>query len=74
MQARAIIEAALSVQAKGAVLPEIMVPPIGTDAEFKLQEQIIRATAEKVFAEKGAVEYLVGTMIEIPRAALSRRR
>jgi pyruvate,orthophosphate dikinase len=72
MQARAIIEAALSVQAKGVkVLPEIMVPLIGTDAEFKLQEQIIRATAEKVFAEKGAkVEYLVGTMIEIPRAAL----
>ena len=72
MQARAIIEAALSVQAKGVkVLPEIMVPLIGTDAEFKLQEQIIRATAEKVFAEKGVkVEYLVGTMIEIPRAAL----
>ncbi len=72
MQARAIIEAALNVQAKGVkVLPEIMVPLIGTEAEFKLQEQIIRATAEKVFAEKGAkVEYLVGTMIEIPRAAL----
>ncbi len=72
MQARAIIEAALSVQAKGVkVLPEIMVPLIGTEAEFKLQEQIIRATAEQVFAETGAkVEYLVGTMIEIPRAAL----
>jgi len=72
MQARAIIEAALNVQAKGVkVMPEIMVPLIGTDVEFKLQEKIIRATAEKVFAEKGArVEYLVGTMIEIPRAAL----
>ncbi|HQP27426.1 MAG TPA: pyruvate, phosphate dikinase, partial [Candidatus Syntrophosphaera sp.] len=72
MQARAIIEAALNVQAKGVkVMPEIMVPLIGTDVEFRLQEQIIRATAEKVFAEKGArVEYLVGTMIEIPRAAL----
>ncbi|MDD4223868.1 MAG: pyruvate, phosphate dikinase [Candidatus Cloacimonetes bacterium] len=73
MQARAIIEAALNVAAKGVkVLPEIMVPLIGTEAEFKLQEQIIRATAEKVFVEKGAkVEYLVGTMIEIPRAALT---
>ena len=72
MQARAIIEAALNVQAKGVkVMPEIMVPLIGTDVEFKLQEKIIRDTAEKVFAEKGArVEYLVGTMIEIPRAAL----
>ena len=73
MQARAIIEAALNVQAKGVkVLPEIMVPLIGTLAEFKLQEEIIRSTAEKVFAEKGAkVDYLVGTMIEIPRAALT---
>ncbi len=72
MQARAIIEAALNVQAKGVnVLPEIMVPLIGTEAEFNMQEKIIRATAEKVFAERGAkVEYLVGTMIEIPRAAL----
>ncbi len=73
MQARAIIEAALNVKAKGIkVLPEIMVPLIGTSAEFNLQEDIIRATAEKVFAEKGdRVEYLVGTMIEIPRAALT---
>ncbi len=72
MQARAIIEAALNVAAKGVkVLPEIMIPLTGTEAEFNLQEQIIRATVEKVFAEKGArVEYLVGTMIEIPRAAL----
>ena len=72
MQARAIIEAAINVTAKGIkVLPEIMVPLIGTPAEFELQEEIIRATAEKVFAEKGTrVDYLVGTMIEIPRAAL----
>lgn len=48
-----------------------MVPLIGTSAEFKLQEQIIRTTAEKVFAERNdRIEYLVGTMIEIPRAAL----
>ncbi|HNX37693.1 MAG TPA: pyruvate, phosphate dikinase [Candidatus Cloacimonadota bacterium] len=73
MQARAIIEAALNVAARGIkVLPEIMIPLIGTAAEFKLQEKIIRTTAEQVFAERGAkVEYLVGTMIEIPRAALT---
>ncbi|HQH49848.1 MAG TPA: pyruvate, phosphate dikinase [Candidatus Cloacimonadota bacterium] len=73
MQARAIIEAALNVQAKGVkVFPEIMVPLIGTQAEFDMQDKIIRETAEKVFAEKGArVKYLVGTMIEIPRAALT---
>lgn len=71
-QARAIIEAALNVKAKGInVIPEIMVPLIGTEAEFKLQEEIIRDTAEKVFAEKGdRLDYLVGTMIEIPRACL----
>jgi pyruvate, orthophosphate dikinase len=73
MQARAIIEAAVNVKAKGVdVHPEIMVPLIGTVAEFEMQEQLIRATAEKVFAEKGTrVDYLVGTMIEIPRAALT---
>ncbi|MCB5266374.1 MAG: pyruvate, phosphate dikinase, partial [Candidatus Cloacimonetes bacterium] len=72
MQARAIIEAAINVQKKGLkVLPEIMVPLIGTLAEFELQDSIIRATAEAVFQETGQrVEYLVGTMIEIPRAAL----
>ncbi len=72
MQARAIIEAAINVSKKGVkVLPEIMVPLIGTLAEFELQESIIRATVEKVFAETGMkVEYLVGTMIEIPRATL----
>ncbi|MDP3114417.1 MAG: pyruvate, phosphate dikinase [Candidatus Cloacimonadaceae bacterium] len=73
MQARAIIEAALAVKAKGIiVLPEIMVPLIGTQAEYKLQEEIIRTTADKVFGEKGdTIDYLVGTMIEIPRAALT---
>jgi pyruvate,orthophosphate dikinase len=72
MQARAIIEAALAVKARGInVLPEIMVPLIGTSAEFEMQEDIIRSVAEKVFAEKNErVDYLVGTMIEIPRAAL----
>lgn len=72
MQARAIIEAALNLKKKGfEVLPEIMVPLTGTPKEFELQEKIIRETAEAVFEEKGMrIEYLVGTMIEIPRAAL----
>jgi pyruvate,orthophosphate dikinase len=72
MQTRAIIEAALICKAKGIdAKPEIMVPLIGTKAEFVMQEGIIRETAEKVFAEKGAkIDYMVGTMIEIPRAAL----
>lgn len=73
MQTRAILEAALNCKAKGIdAKPEIMVPLIGTKAEFKLQESIIRETAEKVFEEKGAkIDYMVGTMIEIPRAALT---
>lgn len=73
MQARAIIEAALNLKAKGIdPRPEIMVPLVGTVAELKNQSAIIRATAEKVFAEKGdRIDYQVGTMIEIPRAALT---
>ncbi|HBF88518.1 MAG TPA: pyruvate, phosphate dikinase [Bacteroidales bacterium] len=73
MQARAIIEAACDLKKKGMnPKPEIMVPLIGTVEEYVMQEQIIRETAEKVFAEKGVkVDYLVGTMIEIPRAALT---
>ena len=72
MQARAIIEAALNVQKKGIkAIPEIMIPLTGTEKELKSQEEILRSIAEKVFSEKGTkVEYLVGTMIEIPRAAL----
>ncbi|GAO28488.1 pyruvate, phosphate dikinase [Geofilum rubicundum] len=73
MQARAIIEAALNLKAKGVdARPEIMVPLIGTLKEYKMQADIIRATAEKVFEERGdKIDYLVGTMIEIPRAALT---
>ncbi len=73
MQARAIIEAALNLKKKGVVTkPEIMIPLIGTAKEYKLQEDIVRKTAEKVFKERGdKVEYMVGTMIEIPRAALT---
>jgi len=72
MQARAIIEAAVNLKERGIeAKPEIMVPLIGTVAEFEMQEGIIRSTAEKVFEERGIrVDYLVGTMIEIPRAAL----
>ncbi|WP_449284334.1 pyruvate, phosphate dikinase [Lutibacter holmesii] len=73
MQARAIIEAALNLKEKGIeAKPEIMVPLIGTIAEFEHQEAVIRATANKVFEERNdTVEYLVGTMIEIPRAAIT---
>ena len=73
MQARAIIEAALNLKTKGIkAIPEIMVPLIGTVEEYKMQEDIIRSTANKVFEERGdTIEYLVGTMIEIPRAALT---
>ena len=72
MQSRAIIEAAINVTNKGIkVLPEIMIPLIGTRTEFDYLEKIIRQTAETIFTEKGKkVDYMVGTMIEIPRAAL----
>ena len=73
MQARAIIEAAVNLKQKGVdARPEIMVPLIGTVKELKMQSDIIHATAKKVFEEKGAtVDYMVGTMIEIPRAAVT---
>jgi pyruvate,orthophosphate dikinase len=73
MQARAIIEAAVNLKQKGVdARPEIMVPLIGTVKELKLQAEIIHATAAKVFEEKGAkIDYMVGTMIEIPRAAVT---
>ena len=72
MQTRAIIEAALNLKKKKIVtIPEIMIPLIGTVAEFENQERVIRETAEKVFKEKkDKIDYLVGTMIEIPRACL----
>jgi pyruvate, orthophosphate dikinase len=73
MQARAIIEAAMELQAEGVkVLPEIMIPLIGTTKELKMQEDIVRKTIEQVFKEKGKkTDYMLGTMIEIPRAALT---
>jgi pyruvate,orthophosphate dikinase len=76
MQTRAIIEAALNLKAKGIIaLPEIMVPLVGTSLEFTMQEGIIKETAQKVFKERGdTIEFRVGTMIEIPRAALTAEK
>jgi pyruvate,orthophosphate dikinase len=73
MQARAIIEAAVAVKIKGGdPHPEIMVPLISTVEEMRNQTAIIRRIADEVFLEKGTiVEYMVGTMIELPRAALT---
>ncbi|MBW7848468.1 MAG: pyruvate, phosphate dikinase [Bacteroidales bacterium] len=73
MQARAIIEAALNLKVKGIeAKPEIMIPLIGTVAELKMQEEVVRKTIEKVFAERNdSIPYLVGTMIEIPRACIT---
>jgi pyruvate,orthophosphate dikinase len=72
MQARAIIEAALNLKKKGIkAIPEIMIPLTGTLEEMQLQEKIVRDTIAQVFAErKEKIDFLVGTMIEIPRAAL----
>ncbi len=72
MQARAVFEAAVEVAAEGInVEPEVMIPLVGTKKELDLQAILVRATAAQVFAEKGRkVKYLVGTMIEVPRAAL----
>ncbi len=73
MQARAIIEAALNCQARGIkVYPEIMVPLVGTLKELQHQANVINVTAAKVFDERGeSIPYKVGTMIEVPRAALT---
>jgi len=72
MQVRAIIEAALDVSAEGMeVHPEIMIPLVGEVKEFRFCKTHVIETAEKVFAEYGRkIEYKVGTMIEVPRAAL----
>jgi pyruvate, orthophosphate dikinase len=73
MQARAVFEAAVDVAAEGMqVFPEIMIPLVGTKKELDLQAAIVRKAADDVFAARGKkVGYLVGTMIEIPRAALT---
>ena len=73
MQTRAILGAACELKKEGKnPMPEIMVPLIGTIRELKQQKEIIQYTAKEVFAEYGVeVEFEVGTMIEIPRAALT---
>ena len=76
MQTRAILTAACELKKEGKdPKPEIMVPLIGTVQELKQQKGIIKKTAEAVFAEQGiTVEFEIGTMIEIPRAALTAGR
>ncbi|MDR0754754.1 MAG: pyruvate, phosphate dikinase [Prevotellaceae bacterium] len=76
MQTRAILGAALELQDEGiTAVPEIMVPLTGILYEFAEQEKIIRTTAQKLFDETGKIiDYKVGTMIEIPRAALTANR
>lgn len=73
MQARAIIEAALNTKKKGIpVHVEIMVPLVGNYKELEIQKNIINEVAESVFAERNdRIEYMVGTMIEVPRAAVT---
>ena len=73
MQARAIFEAAVNMQKKGIkVLPEIMIPLVSTVTELKLQADVVHKVAAEVCEKaKVKVEYLVGTMIELPRAALT---
>lgn len=73
MQTRAILGACLALKKEGVEThPEIMVPLVGVVEEFKQQESVIRATAESLFEEVGdRIDFLVGTMIEIPRAALT---
>ena len=73
MQARAIFEAVCAVQERSgeAPLPEVMIPLVATKRELEILRALVDRVAEEVFAEKGTrVEYLVGTMIELPRAAL----
>ena len=73
MQARAIIEAAMNVKASGIpVHVEIMVPLVGNHKELRYQKKIIDSTAEQVFSERNdKIDYMVGTMIEVPRAAVT---
>src|SRR3546814_13476599 len=75
MQARATFEAACEVAAEtgDAPIPEVMVPLVATRREFDLMKAVVDAAAKAVFAEKGReIAYLVGTMIELPRAGIGR--
>ena len=74
MQTTAVIEAAINVNARHPeyhIVPEIMIPLVGDVEELKYVKNIVTATADKIIAEKGVdLKYMIGTMIEIPRAAL----
>ena len=76
MQTRAILSAACELKKEGKnPMPELMVPLIGIVNEFKQQKEIIKKTAEEVFSEQGiSIDFEIGTMIEIPRAALTADR
>jgi pyruvate, orthophosphate dikinase len=76
MQARAIFEAAVNMQKKGIkVLPEVMIPLVSDVNELKLQAAVVRRVAAEVIEKSGQkIGYLVGTMIELPRAALTADR
>ncbi|HEV2131178.1 MAG TPA: putative PEP-binding protein, partial [Longimicrobiaceae bacterium] len=76
MQARAIFEAALAVRRDGVeVRPEIMIPLVGTEKELRLQRDLIEEVARAVLGSRGEeIPYLIGTMIELPRAALTAAR
>ena len=73
MQTKAILGAALQLKSEGFdPKPEIMVPLVGTEKELEAQQQVIKTAAKELFQEKGAsIEFKLGTMIEIPRAALT---
>lgn len=73
MQTKAILGAALQLKAEGLnPKPEIMVPLVGTEKELEVQQDVIREAAQELFKEKGeSIDYKLGTMIEIPRAALT---
>jgi pyruvate, orthophosphate dikinase len=76
MQARAIFEAAVKVKREGVIVkPEIMIPLVSNVNELRLQAEVVRRVAEEVFErENERVDYLIGTMIELPRAALTANR
>ena len=73
MQARAIFEATASLLEEGIeAMPEVMIPLVGNHSEYENQENIVRSAAERVAKETGVdFKYLVGTMIELPRACLT---
>jgi pyruvate,orthophosphate dikinase len=76
MQARAILEAACNVKKEGVdVLPEIMIPLVAFPSELKSQGKLVHEIAERVMKEKGVkIDYLVGTMIELPRACIAAEK